>query len=176
MLKIAEEGQTKIQLGGNHNLADPSYVGNAATAHLLAARKLLESQNGFLELKVDGEAFNITDGDPQPFWTFMRLVWRIAGDETTLDQVTIIPGWLALSVAHGIDWGYFLFTLGRVRPPLTISPLYIQHTIYNATYDTSKARTRLGYDPVVDMEEHLKRSIAWEFQNHGEKYKKLLEK
>ncbi|MCJ1231881.1 hypothetical protein MMC12_008560 [Toensbergia leucococca] len=67
MLKTAEEGQTKIQLGDNKNLVEPTYVGNIATAHILAARKLLESENRSLNLKVDGEAFNITDGDPQPF-------------------------------------------------------------------------------------------------------------
>ena len=176
MLKTAEEGQTKIQLGDNKNLVEPTYVGNAATAHLLAAKKLLESESGSLDLKVDGEAFHITDGDPQPFWTFARMIWETAGDKTTSDQVTTIPGWLALLMAHAIDWAYFLCTLGRVRPPLVMSPLYIQYTIYNATYDISKARTRLGYDPVVDKKGHLERSIAWEFENYKEKYKNLLKK
>ena len=174
MLKTAEEGQTKIQLGDNKNYVEPTYVGNAATAHLLTAKKLLESDNGSLDPKVDGEAFHITDGDPQPFWTFSRMIWRAGGDTTTPDQVTIIPGWLALSMAHGIDWAYFLCTFGTVRPPLNMSPLYIQYTIYNATYDISKARTRLGYTPVVDKEGHLKSSVAWEFENHREKYKRLL--
>ncbi|CAD6572506.1 MAG: hypothetical protein ASARMPRED_005421 [Alectoria sarmentosa] len=176
MLKTAEEGQTKIQLGDNKNLVEPTYVGNAATAHLLAAKKLLESESGSLDPKVDGEAFHITDGDPQPFWTFARMIWRTAGDQTNPDQVTTIPGWLALSMAHGIDWAYFLCTFGRVRPPLNTSPLYIQYTIYNATYDVSKARTRLGYAPVVDKVGHLKSSVAWEFENHEGKYKKLLRK
>ncbi|CAF9906203.1 hypothetical protein IMSHALPRED_004129 [Imshaugia aleurites] len=174
MLKTAEHGQTKIQLGDNTNLVEPTYVGNVATAHLLAAKKLLESENGPLNPKVDGEAFHITDGDPQPFWTFSRLIWPTAGDKTTPDQVTIVPAWLALAMAHCIDWAYFLCTFGRVRPPLTMSPLYIQYTIYNATYDISKARVRLGYTPVVDKEKNLKSSVAWEFENHAERYRNLL--
>ena len=174
MLKTAEQGQTKIQLGDNTNLVEPTYVGNVATAHLLAATKLLESENGPLNPRVDGEAFHITDGDPQPFWTFSRLIWRTAGDNTTPNQVTIVPGWLALAMAHGIDWAYFLCSFGRVRPPLNVSPLYIQYTVYNATYDISKARIRLGYTPVVDKEKHLKSSVAWELENHEERYKKLL--
>lgn len=174
MLQTAEKGQTKIQLGDNKNLVEPTYAGNVATAHLQAAKKLLESENGPLNPRVDGEAFHITDGDPQPFWTFARMIWQTAGDRTTPDQVTKVPGWLALSMARGIEWAYLLCTLGRLRPPLTTSPLYIQYTIYNSTYDISKARIRLGYTPVVDKEGHLKSSVAWEFGNRGESYKKLL--
>lgn len=176
MLKTAEEGQTKIQLGDNTNLVEPIYVGSAATAHILAAKKLLESESGPLDPKVDGEAFHITDGDPQPFWTFARMIWRAGGDKTTLDEVTTIPRWLALSMAHGVDWAYYICTFGRVGPPLTMSPLFIRYKIYNATYDISKARTRLGYAPVVDKEGHLKSSVAWAFENHEGKYKRLLGK
>lgn len=176
MLKTAEEGQTKIQLGNNSGHVEPTYVGNIAKAHLLAAEKLLESESGALDPRVDGEAFNITDGNPQPFWTFARMIWQTGGDKTTPNQVTVIPAWLALSLAHGIDWAFFLCTFGKVRPPLTMSPLYIQYTIYNATYDIRKARERLGYVPVVDMEGHLRSSVAWEFENHPERYPNLLRK
>ena len=174
MLQTLEKGQTKIQLGDNKNFVEPTYAGNVATAHLLAAKKLLCSENGPLNPRVDGEAFHITDGDPQPFWTFARLIWQTAGGKTTPDQITIVPGWLALSMACGLEWIYLLCTLGRHRPPITTSPLYIQYTIYNSTYDIRKARTRLGYTPVVDKEGHLKRTVAWEFENRGESYKKLL--
>ena len=176
MLKTAEAGQTKIQLGNNKNLVEPTYVGNVSAAHLLTATKLLESERGPLNPRVDGEAFHITDGDPQPFWTFARMIWRTAGDETTLDQVTIVPGWLALLMARGIEWAFFLCTFGTIRPPLNISLLYIQYTIYNSTYDISKARTRLGYEPVVDKEGHLNGSVAWELENRAERYTRLLSK
>ena len=174
MLKTAEEGQTKVQLGNNSGCVEPTYVGNVATAHLLAAERLLESGRGAPDPRVDREAFNITDGNPQPFWTFARMIWRIGGDKTTPNQVTVVPAWLALSLARGLDWAFFLCTFGKVRPPLTMSPLYIQYTIYNATYDISKARERLLYAPVADTEEHLRSSVAWEFENHPERYPKLL--
>ena len=176
MLKTAEQGQTKIQLGTNSGHVEPTYVGNVARAHLLAAEKLLALESGAHDLGVAGEAFNITDGNPQPFWTFARMIWQAAGDKTTPDQVTVIPAWLALSLAHGIDWAFYLCTLGKVRPPLNMSPLYIQYTIYDATYDIGKARERLGYVPEVDVEGHLRSSIAWEFENHPERYPKLLRK
>ena len=174
MLNTAQSGRTKIQLGNNKNLVDPVYVGNAATAHLLLGEKLLNSENGSLDPIVDGEAFNITDGDPLPFWTFSRMIWRTAGDKTRSDQIRAIPGWLAQFVAQGIDWAYYLCTLGRLRPPLNISPLYIQYTIDNNTYDISKARERLGYIPIADREEYIRSSVAWELEHYPEKYKTLL--
>ena len=176
MLETAEEGQTKIQLGDNENLVEPTYVRNVATAHLFAATKLLESESGPLNPRVDGEAFHITDEDPQPFWAFARMIWETAGDETTSDQITTVPGWLALLMARGLEWAFFLYTLGTIRPPPTANPLYIQYTIFNSTSDISKARIRLGYKPVVDKERHLKSSVAWEFENYAEKYTKLLSK
>ena len=174
MLHTAEKGQTKIQLGDNKNLVDPTYVGNVAIAHLQAGKKLLASEAGSLDLKVDGEAFQVTEGDPQPFWTWARMIWRLAGDKTRPEDVTVIPRWLALSMARGLEWVFYLVTFGRVRPPLTMSVLYIQYSMNTSTYDISKARTRLGYDPVVDKEAHLKRSIAWELENHKDNYSKLL--
>ena len=167
MLRTAEKGQTNIQLGDNKNLVDPTYVGNIATAHLQAAKKLLASETGSLDPKIDGEAFNITEGDPQPFWTWARTIWRFAGDKTRLEDVIIIPRWLALSMARVIEWMFFLFTFGRVRPPVQMSVLYIRYSMNTSTYDISKARTRLGYNPVIDHEAHLKRSIAWQLENHG---------
>ena len=168
MLRTVEKGQTNIQLGNNKNLVDPTYVGNVATAHIQAAKKLLASEAGSLDLRVDGEAFHITEGDPQRFWTWARMIWRFAGDKTKLEDVTVIPRWLALSMARIIEWILFLFTFGRVRPPVQMSVLYIQYSMNTSTYDISKARTRLGYNPVIDKEAHLKRSIAWQFENQEE--------
>lgn len=180
MLETVAERQTKIQLGNNQNMMDPTYVGNAVQAHLLAGQKLLDSvpQAGSSSLEpstqVGGEAFFITDGLPLPFWTFVRMIWRIAGDETTEDQVTVIPAWLALGLANGIDWAFYLCTWGRVRPPLKLSPLYIGYTISNHTYDISKARERLGYNPDAENREaHIRQAVDWELGRWPEKYGSL---
>ena len=78
-LDAMSRGQHKTQIGDNTNLFDAVSVENVARAHLLAAKALLNHQE---EPKVGGEAFNITDGDPIPFWGFERLIWRAAGDTT----------------------------------------------------------------------------------------------
>jgi len=103
------------------------------------------------------------------------MVWRIAGNETTEDQVTVIPAWLALGIANGIDWAFYLCTLGRVRPPLMISLLYIGHMITNHTYNNSKTRERLGYNPaIVDKEANMRKAVEWELGRWPEKYEKLV--
>jgi len=169
MLKTASDGQNKIQLGNNLNMVEPTHVGNAVKAHLLAGQALLDSASraGSSSLKpsakLDGEAFFITDDSSLPFWTFARMVWRTAGDETTEGQVTVIPTWLALGLANGIDWAFHLCTFGGVRPPLDISPLYIGYRMLNHTNDISKASERLGYDPVVeDREAQIRKAVEWE--------------
>ena len=57
-----------------------------------------------------------------------------------------------------------------------MSPLYIQYTIYDATYDIHPARERLGYVPVIDVEGHFWSSVAWESEDHPERYPTLLRK
>lgn len=59
---------TNVQLGDNYNLIDTVSVGNAVKAHILAATILLNPDS--TASRVDGETFNITDGNPVPFWDF----------------------------------------------------------------------------------------------------------
>lgn len=92
MLAVLRTGRTKYQLGDNENLFDFTYVGNVAHAHLLAARRLLETYDRLaaaspsvdeeggdgarVERRVDGEAFFITNASPIYFWDFARYVWH----------------------------------------------------------------------------------------------------
>ena len=100
--------------GDNTNLIDTVSVGNAAEAHLLAAAALLDPNRA--ASRVDGEVFNITDGNPVPFWDLSRLIWRASGDFTPLENVIVIPVWLALGLAITAEWTFFILTLGQKNP------------------------------------------------------------
>lgn len=65
VLAILRDKKTHIQLDDNTNLYDGIYVGNAASAHVMTAKTLL--MNDVSGLKVDGEAFFITDDASIPF-------------------------------------------------------------------------------------------------------------
>lgn len=54
------KNRQRYKFGDNMNLADTTYVGNIATAHLQAAKKILMPGTRSLDLNVVGEAFHIT--------------------------------------------------------------------------------------------------------------------
>ena len=151
--------QTGVQLGDNKNLFDTVSAENAATAHMLAAKALLNPQEAG---KVAGEAFNITDGNPVPIWDLARMVWRAAGDTTELKDVQIIPGWAAMAMASAAEWAFRVFTLGQKRPEM--NTLVVNFCIREYTYNIDKARRVLGYQPVAQLEDLIKRSVEWELR------------
>ena len=153
--------RTNVQLGDNTNLIDTVSVGNAAKAHLLAAAALLDPNRA--ASRVDGEVFNIADGNPVPFWDLSRLIWRASGDFTPLENVTVIPVWLALGLATAAEWAFFILTLGQKKPK-TLNKLVVLHCVRTHTYSIDKARRVLGYNPVPDLENGIKRSVEWEMQ------------
>ena len=160
--------QTTTQLGDNKNLFDNVYVGNAAAAHILAAKALLEPSRA--SGKVNGEAFNITDGAPIPFWDLARTIWRAAGDRTDPKKVTIIPAGLAMVMAHVTEWLFFVFTLGQ-KQPQALSTLVVNICTQEYSYNINKARQVLGYNPEVDLEGAVQRAVDWELQNRSGKVK-----
>lgn len=160
-MKGVADGQTKVQLGDNTNLLDVTWAGNAAEAHILAGRALLVPDRA--KGRVDGEAFNITDGHPVPFWDYARMFYRAAGDTTDRSQIKVIPAWLALKMAAATEWAFWLGTLGTVSPT-SFNELLVTHCVYNFTYDISKAKRVLGYDPVSHLEEEIPKSVAFELK------------
>lgn len=158
-LHALEKGRNRYQIGDNKSLFDCVSATNVAQSHLLAAQALLR-QSEDESRKVDGEAFFITDGNPIPFWTFERLIWNAAGDKTTPEDVTVIPAWFMLSLASAVEWLYWAFTLGLKRPKV-LRRQVMTYTCYSRTYSIEKARARLGYDPVDDRDEQIRRGLNW---------------
>jgi sterol-4alpha-carboxylate 3-dehydrogenase (decarboxylating) len=67
-----------------------------ARAELLCAHGLLDGINNPNAPKIDGEAFNITDDEPSPPWSFFRMYWMAARDKTPLSSIWMFPPWFAL--------------------------------------------------------------------------------
>ena len=159
-LDVLKSGQHKMQIGDNTNLFDTVSVENVANAHLLAAKALLAANLQTTGLKVDGEAFNITDDDPIPFWDFQRLIWAVAGTKIKLEEITIFPAWFILSLASLVEWIYWVFTLGRRRPK-TFRRHVMEYAACTRTFSIEKAKERLGYRPVRYREAHIKAGVEW---------------
>lgn len=169
LVNALREGNQTVWLGDNTALMDSVYVGSVARAHILAAQALVrefsEDESGVpaAETKtkqVAGEAFNITDDAPFQPWNFFRLFWIAMGDTTPLSRVWIIPSWLALLMAEIAEWWTWTFSFGRLRPKVLVRER-IEFLVYTRTYDISKARERLGYTPMLDTGEAVRRAVQW---------------
>lgn len=158
-IAVLRDKKTHIQLGDNRNLLDAVYVGNAALAHLLAAKALLENRKP--TLKVDGEAFFITDDSSMPFWDFQRKVWAAAGDRTQMTQVYVIPAWLGMAMAALVEYLFWILTLGKKSPPSSFRRDILKYAVTNRTYCIEKAKDRLGYMPLVGPDEGIRRGVEW---------------
>lgn len=160
LLKAVNTFVTRIQFGDDKTLHDWIYVESCAYAHLLVARALMESDRS-VDMRVDGEAFHITDGKPMNFWKYSRRIWTYAGDKncTQPEKLIKLPWWPMIALATAIEWLCFLFTFGQMNPPLSRERIaYIKE---GGWFDIEKARMRLGYSPLVDTNEGIRRTVLW---------------
>ena len=156
-----KRGESGKQIGDNTNRLDTVSAENAATAHILAAKALMDRTTA--QGKVDGEAFLITDGNPLPFWDLCRMIWRASGDTSNPNDATVVPSWAAYSIATVLEVLYGLFTLGSKSSPLTRH--IVGFCVNEFSYNIEKARRVLGFQPVAKTEEVLKGSVEWELKH-----------
>lgn len=168
LFKIFRQGRTSVQVGSNENLFDFTYVKNVAHAHLLAARALLHTyavRGSIAPLdheRVDGEAFLVTNDSPVYFWDFARAVWRAAGSDLGTDHV-----W-TLSREFGYVLGYLSECVSAVlRKPPTFNRQRIVYSCMTRYYNINKAKTRLGYQPLVSLDEGVKRAVRWHLEQEA---------
>lgn len=149
------------QIGDNKAKHEWLYFDNAARAHVLAAKALLDQHSRPPNARVDGEAFFITDGAPIKFWDFSRMLWAAAGDTqcTDLTKIRRIPMPFAVFIATIVEWTLWIFTLGRKKTSLSAAQLrYIDR---GSWWSIEKARERLGYEPICDTNEGVRRTVEW---------------
>jgi sterol-4alpha-carboxylate 3-dehydrogenase (decarboxylating) len=163
MLTASRKGQSRFQLGPNENLFDFTYVKNVAHAHLLAAVGLLTTATlNITPLdteRIDGEAFFITNDSPVYFWDLARTVFREGGDTVGVDpsKIWTLSTEFALVIATIAEFVFGIFgkTPNLDRPK-------VRYSVMTRYYNISKAKHRLGYFPIVDLEEGIKRGVkAW---------------
>ncbi|KAF2705130.1 hypothetical protein K504DRAFT_460907 [Pleomassaria siparia CBS 279.74] len=161
MVTALRKGQNKFQLGDNNNLFDFTYVENVAHGHILAVQALLTSHAMLPTIpldteKVDGEAFFITNGQPVYFWDFARAVWHEGGDTLPLSGVWHLQYDFAFAVGALLEW--ILWALGKT-PSLTRQQ--VRYSTMDKYHNIDKARKRLGYEPLVDLDEGVKRGVRY---------------
>ncbi|KKZ66209.1 hypothetical protein EMCG_08097 [[Emmonsia] crescens] len=142
-------------VGYNQNLCGYTYLGNAADAHILAAKALLDPSTPQDE-PVDGEVFTITNDEPWPFWDFAHAVSAAAGYPVT--NPWVVPPSVFYAIAVSVEWSVWLTSFGARSSQLNRK--MVRFFTMTRTFDISKAKKRLGYRPEVNMKDAVNRSVA----------------
>jgi sterol-4alpha-carboxylate 3-dehydrogenase (decarboxylating) len=171
MIATARTGRAKFQIGDGTNLFDFTYIGNTAHAHILAADALLRESDGRANrdgpLKVNGEAFVITNDDHWPFWNFIRAIAAEAGYPVSEDKVTVVPTSVYYAFAVFAEWAVWALSLGNKESQ--INRRMVKYLTMTRTFDISKAKERLGYRPQVSMQEGIKRAVQYFLAHESDK-------
>ena len=157
MIQICRNGQHRYQTGNNQSLMDFTYVGNIAYAHVLAAQKLATPGSG-----AAGQAFNVTNGTPIPFWDFASRVWATYGYYMPNHKKIILSKQTSFTIAS-IQEKMYRFKLlfwDESQVKKSLSKARLKQAMASRYFNIGKARTLLGYEPQVSLDEGIKLSVA----------------
>ncbi|XP_052175604.1 3beta-hydroxysteroid-dehydrogenase/decarboxylase [Diospyros lotus] len=153
LVSAARAGKLKFLIGDGNNMYDFTYVENVAHAHICAERAL--ASGGTVAERAAGEAFFITNREPIKFWEFVSLVLEGLGYDRPRIKV---PVFLIMPIARLVEWTYRLLAPYGMKVP-QFTPSRVRLLSCSRTFNCSKANDRLGYTPLVPLQEGLKRTI-----------------
>ncbi len=103
-------------------------------------------------LAVAGQAFFITNCEPMYFWDYMRAVWKGLGH---VAPYTIrLPSDIGVMMAMGAE----LWSKITGKPP-GFTRFRVKFATQKRYYNVERARRLLGYEPVVGVEEGIRRTL-----------------
>ncbi|XP_023728278.1 3beta-hydroxysteroid-dehydrogenase/decarboxylase isoform X1 [Lactuca sativa] len=153
LVAAARAGKSKFMIGDGKNMYDFTYVENVAHAHVCAERAL--ASGGTVSKRASGEAYFITNMEPIKFWEFMGLILSGLGYERP--QIKI-PAFVIMPIAHLVECIYQRLAPYGMKPP-QLTPSRIRLLTCNTTFTSLKANDRLGYRPIVPLQEGVKRTV-----------------
>lgn len=109
-------------------------------------------------MRVDGEAFFVTNDEPWPFWEFIRTVGATAGYDTKREDIWVVPTSSFYVIAVVAEWFIWIISFGRRESH--INRQMVKYLTMNRTFDITKAKKRLGYRPEVGIEEGIRRAVG----------------
>mgnify|MGYP002412804524 CR=1 FL=1 len=143
-----------VRLGNGQAKSQHVYVGNAAHAHLLAARAILNGSPG-----AAGQAYLITDGPGSNFFHFFDRIIEGIGYNLWPKNFWI-PRGAAYAIATISEMAAVL-----ARPVKKYNPKFsrfaVLYTCNEFTFSSEKAKRNLGFEPKYSQQEALERTIAF---------------
>ncbi len=145
VIKNAKQGRLRYQIGRGTWLSDYTYVTNLVDALLLADTKLSTDD------KVSGQAYFITNGEPMPFWDFVR---RVLAKLDLPPMRGKIPHQLVYGIA-AVKEGIDTLRGGTISPEDGLTRFAIRYMCTHHYFSIEKAKRELGYNPRVSVEEGI---------------------
>ena len=151
LLAKGRNGQLRVQIGRGVWLSDYTYVTNMTDAVLLADEAL--AKDGLKSIAA-GQAYFITNGEPMPFWDFIRKVAARLGFPPVKYTAPKSLVYVIAAVKEGID------TLkgGTLNAEDGLTRFAIRYMCTHHYFSIEKARRELGYSPAVSVEEGIERT------------------
>jgi len=151
LLAKGRNGQLRVQIGRGVWLSDYTYVTNMTDAVLLADEAL--AKDG-LNSVAAGQAYFITNGEPMPFWDFIRKVAARLGFPPVKYRAPKSLVYAIAAIKEGID------TLkgGTLNAEDGLTRFAIRYMCTHHYFSIEKARRELGYNPAVSVEEGIERT------------------
>lgn len=145
LLKHAKSGKLRFQVGRGVWLSDYTYVGNLVDSLLLAERALS------LDAAAAGQAYFVTNGEPMPFWDFVRKV--IARLQLPPIRAKI-PHQLVYAIA-AVKEGIDTLRGGTLNAEDGLTRFAIRYMCTHHYFSIDKARADLGYEPQVSVDQGI---------------------
>jgi len=145
LLRQAESGRLRFQVGLEAFLSDYTYVTSLVDALLLADEKLTPGS------KVAGNAYFITNGEPTPFWDFVRKVAARLGYPPVSFKV---PHHLVYAIA-ALKETFETLRGGSFGPEDGLSRFAVRYMCTHHYFSIEKARAELGYEPRITLEQGI---------------------
>lgn len=152
LLQRARSGRLAI-VGSGDNEVSLTYIDNAAVAHVQAREALAA---GTAESACAGSAYFIADAAPVKLWEFVAQFLGGVGAPVPRRRV---PRGVAHAIGSVLELGYGALGI-EAEPPMTRFVAAQMATSHS--YDMGPAMREIGYAPVVDGAEGLRRTVeAW---------------
>lgn len=144
ILQRARQGRLR-RIGDRDPLVDTIYVDNAADAHWLAARSLVEGG------AAAGKVYFLSNGEPIGAWTMIDKILAAGGLPPLQKKISAKVAYRIGAVLEAV---YRFFRIQH-EPPMT---RFVAKELSTAHwFDISAARRDLGYQPAISTDEGLRR-------------------
>jgi len=141
-------GKMVARIGGDGAMHDHIHIDNLVHAHLLAAEALVPRN------PVCGQAYFVSDGEPEQLFRFVRPLFEGLGYEVPKISIPAAPLRALLKI-----WEWLHFKMGIAAPfisPHELNKATVSHVVYS-----DAAKRDFGYSPIKSVAAGMAESVSY---------------